>query len=183
MAELKAQASADSEALEHSSAVAPGEIIIGTVAGINSEGKPLVDFGQNPTGSPVAALSTVHVSRSEVSRQVALLFADGDYRRPVIMGLIHSPLYAILENSAATFESSEDAMPAGEAPAASGDTSGVARIDGDRVVLEGKNEIVLKCGDASITLTRSGKVIIRGKYLLSRSSGVNRIMGGSVQVN
>ena len=28
-----------------------------------------------------------------------------------------------------------------------------------------------------------GKVLIRGTYLLSRSSGVNRIKGGSVQIN
>ena len=30
---------------------------------------------------------------------------------------------------------------------------------------------------------RAGKVLIRGAYLLSRSSGVNRIKGGSVQIN
>ncbi|MEW5071937.1 hypothetical protein AB1P14_09365, partial [Pseudomonas aeruginosa] len=38
-------------------------------------------------------------------------------------------------------------------------------------------------GKASITLTRAGKVIIRGAYLSSRSTGVNRIKGGSVQIN
>jgi hypothetical protein len=42
---------------------------------------------------------------------------------------------------------------------------------------------VLHCGKASITLTRAGKVIIRGEYVLARSSGVNRIVGGSVQIN
>ena len=46
-----------------------------------------------------------------------------------------------------------------------------------------EKEIVLKCGKASITLTKAGKVIIRGTYLLNRSSGVNRIKGGSVQIN
>ena len=49
--------------------------------------------------------------------------------------------------------------------------------------LEAKQGIVLRCGDSSITLTESGKVILRGKYLLSRSSGVNRIKGASVQIN
>ncbi len=58
-----------------------------------------------------------------------------------------------------------------------------ANVDGERVVLEGREEVVLKCGEASITLTRAGKILIRGKYLLNRSSGVNRILGGSVQVN
>ena len=50
-------------------------------------------------------------------------------------------------------------------------------------MIEGKEEIELKCGESSIVLTKAGKILIRGKYLLSRSSGVNRIMGGSVQVN
>ena len=51
------------------------------------------------------------------------------------------------------------------------------------MVLKAQQEIVLECGKASITLTRAGKVLIRGAYLLSRSSGVNRIKGGSVQIN
>ena len=42
---------------------------------------------------------------------------------------------------------------------------------------------MLRCGKASITLTREGKVLIKGAYLSSRSSGVNRIKGGSVQIN
>ena len=47
--------------------------------------------------------------------------------------------------------------------------------DGKRVTVSADQEIVLKCGDASITLTAAGKVLIRGAYLLSRSSGANRI--------
>jgi hypothetical protein len=58
-----------------------------------------------------------------------------------------------------------------------------AHVDGQRVTLEGSDEIVLKCGQASITLRRNGKVIIRGTYVETHSSGVNRIKGGSVQVN
>lgn len=46
-----------------------------------------------------------------------------------------------------------------------------------------EREIVLRCGKASITLTREGKIILRGTYISSRSSGVNRIKGGSVQLN
>jgi hypothetical protein len=42
---------------------------------------------------------------------------------------------------------------------------------------------VFRFGQASITLTRAGKVLIRGAYLLSRSSGVNLITGGSVEIN
>jgi hypothetical protein len=56
-------------------------------------------------------------------------------------------------------------------------------VEGKRVVLSAADEIVLRCGKSSITLTRAGKVVIRGAYLLSRASGVNRIKGASVQIN
>ena len=58
-----------------------------------------------------------------------------------------------------------------------------ARLDGKRVVLEGRDEVVLKCGDASITLRRDGKVILRGAYVETNARGVNRIKGGSVKIN
>ena len=53
-------------------------------------------------------------------------------------------------------------------------------VDGRKIAFIAKEEIVLRCGKSSITLTKAGKVIIRGAYLLNRSSGVNRIKGGSV---
>ena len=56
-------------------------------------------------------------------------------------------------------------------------------IDAGRLVLEGEEEVVIRCGEASITLTRSGKILLRGKYLLNSSEGVNRIVGGSVEIN
>jgi len=58
-----------------------------------------------------------------------------------------------------------------------------ARVDGKKVILTGEEEVSLKCGKASITLTAAGKVLIKGQYVLSRSSGVNRIKGGAVQIN
>ena len=58
-----------------------------------------------------------------------------------------------------------------------------AKLDGEQVTLSAEKEIVLKCGKSSITLTKAGKIIIRGEYVLSRSSGVNKIKGGSVQIN
>ena len=50
-------------------------------------------------------------------------------------------------------------------------------MDGKRVVIEGKDEIVLQCGQASITLRRNGKVIIKGTYVESHASGTQRIKG------
>jgi hypothetical protein len=58
-----------------------------------------------------------------------------------------------------------------------------AMVDGKCIKIEGQDQIELRCGEASITLRRNGRVIIRGTYVESRSRGVNRIKGGSVQIN
>ena len=92
------------------------------------------------------------------------------------MGLIHSPLQAMLENFQPQSETEKVEL--------AGDLNiDDVKVEGNKVTFEAQDEMVFKCGESSITLTKSGKVLIRGKYLLNRSSGVNRIMGGSVQVN
>jgi uncharacterized protein DUF6484 len=135
------------------------EIVIGILDGFDADGRPLVDYPGNEAGAPLPALTTALYGAEAVGRQVALLFADGDGARPVIVGLVRPP---------------------GE-PAPGG--ARATELDGERLVLSAKQEIVLQCGRASITLTRAGKVLIRGAYLSSRSSGVNRIKGASVDIN
>lgn len=162
-----------------SSTIAPGEIIIGSITGIDSQGQPLVDFMENLTGQPMAAMSTMSITAVHVGRNVALLFAKGNPQSPVIMGVIHSPLQDLIvaydTNSRETATEEQSELP--------GLKVDNVTVDGNRVVLEGREEVVIKCGEASITLTKAGKILIRGNYLLNRASGVNRIMGGSVQVN
>ena len=84
------------EAPPSSPAIAPGEIIIGEVVGIDGQGQPLVDYPENPAGQPLTALSTLGITTVHVGRNVALLFAKGDPHSPVIMGLIHSPLHDLI---------------------------------------------------------------------------------------
>jgi len=179
------------EQLEEKSAtpitdILPGEIIIAVFTGLNEQGKPLVNFAYNTSAHPIVAISSVVLDQKQKNRQVALMFEEGNVEKPIIMGVIHNQLDDILESFEFTAEDNaqeantrEDIESDNKPPIISED----AYLDGKRVVLEGKEEIVLKCGDASITLTKAGKILIRGKYLLNRSTGVNRIMGGSVQVN
>ena len=162
-----------------STAVAPGEIIIGAIAGIDSQGQPLVDFPENPSGRMLVAMSTVSVTAMHVGRNVALLFAKGDPQSPVIMGLIHSPLHDLI----VAYDAKNHEPPTEESSASPALNVDDVTIDGKRIVLEGREEVVIKCGEASITLTKAGKILIRGNYVLNRASGVNRILGGSVQVN
>jgi len=167
--------------------IPPGEIIIGVFTGLNEHGKPLVNFAYNIETHPIVAISSVALNQKQTDRQVALMFEEGNIEKPIIMGVIHNQLDDILENFEFTSQENADEdnsklRPENELDELTTRTDD-AYLDGKRVVLEGKEEIVLKCGESSITLTKAGKILIRGKYLLNRSSGVNRIMGGSVQVN
>ncbi|WP_210418749.1 DUF6484 domain-containing protein [Aliikangiella coralliicola] len=185
--------SLDYETTKTERIIAPGEIVIGELLGFNENGEPQVKF-PGAAETALTAISTVAVTHEHKGRRLALLFADGDLSKPVIMGLIHSPLLDILNNVEFVPADEPADRPAQldddlESKESNSETDNakepdeVAYIDGERVVLEGKEEITLKCGEASITLTKAGKILIRGKYLLNRSTGVNRIMGGSVQVN
>jgi hypothetical protein len=160
--------------------IAPGEIIIGALKDIDQQGQPVVDFPGNQSKQPLVAMTTLGLSTKHIGRQLALLFANGDPQSPVIMGMIHSHLQDMLENF--TNQPQTDALDQQGELESNLQVDDVL-IDGKKIVFEAKEEIVLKCGESSITLTKAGKVLIRGKYLLNRSTGVNRIMGGSVQVN
>ena len=53
----------------------------------------------------------------------------------------------------------------------------------DELVIEAKKNLTLKCGDGSITLRKDGKILIKGKDLVSQAKRMNRIKGGSVAIN
>lgn len=53
----------------------------------------------------------------------------------------------------------------------------------ERLLIEARREMTLRCGKASITMTADGRVTIRGTPVLSRSDGPNRVQGASVQLN
>ncbi len=149
--------------------VMPGEVVIGTVVDVNDNGIPQVDYPGNPANSLLDAMTTVPVNKESVGRQAALLFQNGDPGKPLIVGLVRNfldDLKVLSESEQADDKQFRDAV-----------------VDGERIVFTAEKEIVLKCGKASITLTRAGKILIRGAYLSSRSSGTNRIKGGTVHVN
>ncbi|HEX6750885.1 MAG TPA: DUF6484 domain-containing protein [Longimicrobium sp.] len=136
-------------------------IVIGRVTSVSAAEGVWVDYPANPSGAPMPACSTVAIGAGDVGREVALSFERGEAARPIVLGLLHRPA-----------AHGESAWP-----------HAAITADGERVTVSADREIVLRCGDASITLTRAGKILIRGSYLLSRSTGVNRIKGGSVQIN
>ena len=53
----------------------------------------------------------------------------------------------------------------------------------DEIILEATHSITLRVGDGSITIRDDGKILIKGKDLVSHAQRVNRIKGGSVSIN
>jgi hypothetical protein len=141
---------------------APSELVLGELTGFDDAGRPLVAYSGSASAGPVAARSTAVLGPSDVGRSVVLAFEGNVPGAPIILGVL------------------QPALPANDSV---GPSPIDAEIDGQRITLTAAEEIVLRCGQASITLTRAGKVLIRGAYVLSRSSGVNRLKGGSVQIN
>lgn len=147
--------------------------VAGRIVETDPNGRVLVDFPGNPR-EPVQARLTRSIKmqlqqeKHILPLEVLLIFENNNPERPVIVDLLCADLG---ENN-----DPEEIRLEGEKPEE-------VVVDGRIIAFTAKEEIVLRCGKSSITLTNAGKVIIRGAYLLNRSSGVNKIKGGSVQIN
>jgi hypothetical protein len=142
----------------------------------SAPGALLVDFTDN-AGGTLRARTTVPLDAPTIAAAVAsrrpalLLFENADPRLPVIVGLVEDGGGGKLLGELLARPSAAPRPPV------------EARVDGKRVVIEGQDEIVLRCGEASITLRRDGKVMVRGTYVETQAKGVNRIKGGAVKIN
>jgi hypothetical protein len=138
---------------------------VGRLSGFSDAGVPLVEVPGANLPEAIPARAILALQPAHIGCEVVLCFATRDWRQPIILGLLIAPA----------------AHPPEGSPQAAPPTH--VELNGRRLEFTAQDEIVLRCGKASITLTQAGKVLIRGDYLLSRSSGVNRIKGGSVQIN
>jgi len=127
---------------------------VGRLQGIDTHGKAQVQDLPACPGQTLVCRSTVPLQSDLAGREVLVVFEGGDVQRPIIVGVLQTA-----------------------SPPLS------VQADGQRQVIEAEREIILKCGAASITLTRAGRIVIKGSYVLSRSSGVNKIKGAAVDIN
>lgn len=138
----------------------PG-VVLGELLALADDLRPLVRFPARG-GTAVPARSTVDLHGAHVGARVVLMFEDGDAARPIVTGVLREGT----------------GWPLPEPPA-----QVQVDADGQRLVVTAREQLVLRCGKASITLTKAGKVLIEGSFVTSRSAGVNRVKGGSVQLN
>jgi uncharacterized protein DUF6484 len=155
--------------MQHAAGLTSG-ITVGRIVSFDSEGRPMVRCGR---GVAQPARSLVHVDPVRTSDldslpDVAVVFEDGDPSLPVILGLLNDRL--------------SDAI----LPDVSQSTPGVpetAVVDGKRIVIRAETEIEFICGASSILLRQDGHVVIKGRQVVSRASGANKIRGATVNIN
>jgi hypothetical protein len=135
-----------------------------------------VFIGVEGAGKAAPAVLAVAIDRAalraamDTRQDVFVLFENGDVAKPVIVGLVPSPR---APDQASGIATRNKVLP----------LTVEADVDGRRVKLIAKDELVLECGKASITLRRNGRVVVRGTDVETRAEGANRIKGGQVRIN
>jgi hypothetical protein len=139
-------------------------VVVGELVAMSDDGvTPLVLLAQQSGARVRRARTVIDLHGAHIGAQVVLAFERGDPDLPIVMGVLRGARGMVDQQEAARALDVES--------------------DGQRMVVSATEQLVLRCGKASITLTRAGKLLIEGTYVLSRSTGVNRIKGGSVQLN
>jgi uncharacterized protein DUF6484 len=142
-------------------------VYVGRIVEITEEGCPIVRYGDAGTRSQARlALSDGPGEQQDwIGLPVLLVLENGNPDRPIIVGFVRDTL------------SSARAAANRPEPAQS------VEIDGKAVTLEGRESVVIRCGDASITLRADGQVVIKGRRLTSRAAETHKIRGASVLIN
>lgn len=147
---------------------------VGWLVGVDARGRLLVEVPE--ARGRLVARSLLRIDQALrravlERREVLLMFEGGDRRKPIVAGVLQPD---------ATSPSPTEIEPR---VAAQPSFALEADVDGKRVKLSARDEIVLECGPASITLRRNGRVIIKGLQVDSVATGTQRIRGGQVKVN
>ena len=148
-------------------------IRIGRIIDITDQGHVFVDYAGNHLGPQSARFAgSMELKLRKIfeaaDHKVLLVFEGDNPNFPIIIDTICNSIVETKEKNPFAFQM---------------DDAENVFIEGKRLRFEAKEQIELRCGKSSITLTRAGKVLIRGAHLLSRSSGVNQIKGASVKLN
>ncbi len=145
---------------------------VGIIIGVTEEGRALVDYHGNLAG-PIEARSILDrpsekCSTMEGSIPVLLYFEKGNPGLPIVVGIIHDTLYPAV--------SQDEVLRQLKQPSHN-------MIDSKTIFFNAQDEIVLHCGKSSVTLNKDGKVIVKGKKIISRASETNKIKGATVSIN
>lgn len=135
---------------------------IGELVGLtNDDRTPLVIYPGQPGSVAQRGRTVVDLSGRHIGCEVVLMFDASAPDVPIVMGVLRDRGW----------------------PLASQPAQVQVDANGERMVVNVSEELVLRCGLASITLTRAGKVLVEGTYISHRSSGGVRVKGASIDLN
>lgn len=135
-------------------------LFLGELLALGVEGTAMVGVTTPHGVDVVMARTSSSVQPCHVGASVAVMLEAGDSERSFVIGVVKNGSARDLCTGART-----------------------GSIDLGALEMVARERIVFRCGKSSISLFKDGKVMIRGTKLLNRASGVNRILGGSVQIN
>jgi hypothetical protein len=127
---------------------------LGVITRFSDTGAPIV--GVPDEHREVAARSCVALCPDDVGKEVVLVRDSNAAGTMIVIGVVQSSAHKLAVQATA---------------------------DGRRVTLSASESITLKCGDASLVLKADGTVQVRGNRIVTHATGVNRIRGGSVELN
>jgi Domain of unknown function (DUF6484) len=149
--------------------------VVGRIVGVTDTGHALVKVAGGAAAVPAivsTAITPEQLQIAAATKQAAvLIFARDRPDEPIVIGLLDSAHAGGPAVALAPPSQSPAAMPL------------EAVVDGKRVSIVATDELVLKCGSASITLRSNGRVVVRGAHVETDAQGVNRIKGGTVKIN
>lgn len=150
------------------SLAAKGDVRVGRIVDVQ-QGRPYLEFDNAGTGGCVLARVAM-TGQSNLQYAFAkgdpvlLVLENGDPALPIIIGVV------------------SDVLPKPPSPV-QGQVEDSFELNGKRISFEGREEVVLRCGKASITLRADGQVVVKGTRLMSRASETNKVRGATVQIN
>src|SRR5687767_763366 len=150
--------------------VATSSLARGVVSAVGGDGTVDVAQTGDVTGVPVRCdvLETGDGSVLRLAPRDVVLFwrPSPASDRGIVVGRVARPRAAELDRSdAAEYNQPSDC----EIP--------------EELVVEATKSLTLKCGEGSITFREDGRILIKGRDLVSHAQRMNRIKGGAVAIN
>lgn len=127
-------------------------------------GHAIVTYPGRPGNAALLAKSCVDLRARHIGAQIVLAFDNGDPLLPIVVGVVRC----------------DGGWPLTLPP---GRMHLDVDVDGERLCVTARNELVLQCGASRIRLECDGTIHIEGERIVSRANGVNRIVGASVELN
>jgi len=144
-----------------------GHLVLGTVAAIDTEGAIWISLSQ-VSPQPVQARTIVDIDPTAIGAEVLLSFPAETDGRPIILGFVRDRCTRKAPRAALDLDR---------------DQVDAYYLDKERIEIAAEQEIILRCGESSVTLRKDGKIIIKGMHVISRAKGANKIRGAAVTIN